>query len=132
MSKLVRTLPPVDVNEVGKCYYMQDSIGMQKRLPHDVFTRQWFQLCIVDIVMSLPHDTLMGDQLGVNKTCNRILSLFYWHKVRKDIFEFCRLCHVCQMAEVNQFGRYHLPLYNQFQLLKNRLVECWWSVYDLC
>ena len=49
-------------------------------------------------IMNLAHDTPMAGQLGVNKTYNRILSHFYWPKLRKDVSEFCKSCHVCQMV----------------------------------
>jgi hypothetical protein len=49
-------------------------------------------------VMCLAHDTPMAGHLGVNKTCARILSHFYWLKLRKDISEVCKSCHVCQMV----------------------------------
>ena len=48
--------------------------------------------------MSLAHDTPMAGHLGVNKACARILSHFYWPKLRKDVSEFCKSCHVCQMV----------------------------------
>jgi hypothetical protein len=35
-------------------------------------------------IMSLAQDTPMTGQLGVNKTCARILSHFYWPKLRQD------------------------------------------------
>ena len=33
-------------------------------------------------IMMLAHSTPMAGHLGVNKTCNRILSHFYWPGVR--------------------------------------------------
>jgi hypothetical protein len=50
------------------------------------------------VVMSLAHDTPMAGHLGVNKTCAGILSHFYSPKLRKDVSEFCKSCHVCQMV----------------------------------
>jgi hypothetical protein len=47
--------------------------------------------------VSLAHDTLKAGHLSVNKTCASILSHFFWRKLRKDVSEFCKSCHVCQM-----------------------------------
>jgi hypothetical protein len=39
----------------------------------------------------------MAGHLGVNKTRARIVSHFYWPKLREDDSEFCKSWHVCQM-----------------------------------
>ena len=40
----------------------------------------------------------MAGHMGVNKTYDRILSHFYWPGVRKDVFEFLKSCHTCQLV----------------------------------
>ena len=49
-------------------------------------------------VLSIAHDTPMAGHMGVNKTYNRVLSHFFWPKLRRDVSEFCKSCHVCQMV----------------------------------
>ena len=38
----------------------------------------------------------MAGHLGFNKIYSRILNHFYWGHLRKDVFELCNCCHVCQ------------------------------------
>lgn len=49
-------------------------------------------------IMAIGHETHMAGRLGVRKTCLKILSHIYWPKLRKDVSEFCKFCHVCQMV----------------------------------
>ena len=48
--------------------------------------------------MSLAHESAMAGHLGVNKTYAKILNHFYWPHLRKDVSEYCKSCHVCQMV----------------------------------
>ena len=49
-------------------------------------------------VMRVAHDLPMSGHLGVRKTQDRILQHFYWPGIHKEVTEFCRTCHVCQMV----------------------------------
>ena len=40
----------------------------------------------------------MAGHLGINKTYHKILTHFYWPGLKKDVVQFCRLCHVCQLV----------------------------------
>ena len=40
----------------------------------------------------------MACHLSVNKTYDKVLSQFYWPGHRKDVVEYCRSCHTCQMV----------------------------------
>ena len=40
----------------------------------------------------------MSGHLGINKTYQRILEHFYCPNLRKDVIEFCRSCHTCQLV----------------------------------
>ena len=40
----------------------------------------------------------MSGHLGVNKTYKKILHHFFWPGLRKDVSEYCRSCHTCQMV----------------------------------
>ena len=48
--------------------------------------------------MSLAHESPMAGHLGMNKTYHKLLSYFFWPKMKPDVAEFCRTCHVCQMV----------------------------------
>ena len=49
-------------------------------------------------ILSLAHETPLAGHMGINKTYEKILNYFYWPNVRKDVAEFCRSCHACQMV----------------------------------
>ncbi|KAK3098851.1 hypothetical protein FSP39_023736 [Pinctada imbricata] len=101
-----RALPQEEADKVGECFYIQDGILMRKWRPPDAPPNDVWRVVhqiVVPVayrgdIMSLAHDTPMADHLGVNKTYNRILSHFYWPKLRKDVSEFCKSCHSCQMV----------------------------------
>ena len=101
-----RALSLGEADKVGECFYKQDGILMRKWRPPDAPPDDVWQVVhqiVVPVayrgdIMSLAHDTPMAGHLGVNKTYNIILSHFYWPKLRKDVSEFCKSCHVCQMV----------------------------------
>ncbi|KAK3084264.1 hypothetical protein FSP39_010811 [Pinctada imbricata] len=101
-----RALPREEADKVGECFYIQDGILMRKWRPPDAPPNDVWRVVhqiVVPVayrgdIMSLAHDTPMAGHLGVNKTYNRILSHFYWPKLRKDVSEFCKSCHSCQMV----------------------------------
>ena len=46
----------------------------------------------------MAHDTPLSGHLGVNKTYQKILNYFYWPSLRKDVSNYCKSCHTCQMV----------------------------------
>jgi hypothetical protein len=101
-----RELPPEEAAKVGECFYIKDRILMRKWRPPDAPPDEvWHVVHQIGVpvryrtdVMSLAHDTPMAGHLGVDKTCARILSHFYSPKLGKDVSEFCKSYHVCQMV----------------------------------
>ncbi|KAK3085547.1 hypothetical protein FSP39_005150 [Pinctada imbricata] len=101
-----RALPREEADKVGECFYIEDGILIRKWRPPDAPPNDVWRVVhqiVVPVayrgdIMSLAHDTPMAGHLGVNKTYNRILSHFYWPKLRKDVSEFCKSCHSCQMV----------------------------------
>ena len=49
-------------------------------------------------VLGLAHDNPMAGHLGVRKTKARILEHFWWLSARKDIADYVRTCHTCQVV----------------------------------
>ena len=49
-------------------------------------------------ILSLAHDAPLAGHLGISKTYSKILNHFFWPKLKKDVMEYCRSCHVCQMV----------------------------------
>ena len=101
-----RALPPEEASKVRECFYHQDGILMRKWRPRDASqNEEWslvHQIVMPQVyrrdVLSIAHDTPMAGHMGVNKTYNRILSHFFWPKLRRDVSEFCKSCHVCQVV----------------------------------
>ena len=50
-------------------------------------------------ILSMAHETPLSGHMGVNKTWQKILNHFYWPSLRKDVAEFCKSRHACQMVE---------------------------------
>ena len=48
------------------------------------------------LVMTLAHEGLMGGHQGSKKTCDKVLSNFYWPGVSSDVTRFCQSCDICQ------------------------------------
>lgn len=88
------------------CYFKKAGILMRKWRPPTVPSdEEWnvvFQIvvppnCRVD-VLCLAHAMPMAGHLGVNKTYQRILNHFYWPGIKKDVKQFCKSCHECQVV----------------------------------
>ena len=47
-------------------------------------------------ILKLAHESIMGGHMGVQKTTDRILGVFYWPGVHGDVTRFCRSCDICQ------------------------------------
>ena len=98
-----------DDDELGispECFFKQSGVLMRKWRPRDVpATDTWRTLYQIVVpqskrqdVLSMAHETPLAGHLGVNKTYQRVLNHFYWRKLRQDVVEFCRSCHVCQLV----------------------------------
>ena len=61
---------------------------------HQIVLPQEFQ----GEVLSLAHVSPMAGHLSVNKTYRKILAHFYWPKLKQNVAQFCRTCHVCQVV----------------------------------
>ena len=88
------------------CYFQKAGILMRKwRPPMVPSSEKWkvsYQIvvppnCRAD-VLKLAHDTSMAGHLGINKTYQRILNHFYWPGIKKDVKQFCKSCHECQVV----------------------------------
>ena len=99
----------VEESELSKnpvCYFVQNDVLMRKWRPPDVSAEdKWavrHQIVIPKVyryeMRSLAHETPLAGHLGSKKTLHKILEHFYWPSVRKDVTEFCRTCHTCQLV----------------------------------
>lgn len=94
----------VEASPVG--YYKKKGVLMRKWRPADAAPEDdWrilYQLVVPKIyrakIMSLAHEDAMSGHQGVRKTHDRVSQHFYWPGLKKDIAEFCRTCHTCQVV----------------------------------
>ncbi|CAC5410429.1 Retrovirus-related Pol polyprotein from transposon 17.6 [Mytilus coruscus] len=49
-------------------------------------------------IIGLAHDTPLAGHLGIRKTCLKILQHFYWPRLRNDVAEYCKSCHICHFV----------------------------------
>ena len=43
----------------------------------------------------------MGSHFGVNKTVHKLVGIYYWKGMYKDMEEYIRWCHECQMVNLS-------------------------------
>ena len=104
LYKLV--LSSEESEKVPICYFKKDGILMRKWRPPDASVEDDWRVVHQIVVprsyrheiLSLAHDSPMGGHLGVNKTYHKILNHFYWPRMRRDVADFCRSCHACQIV----------------------------------
>ena len=88
------------------CYFIKNGVLMRKWRPPDVSANEeWafrYQIIIPKSyqseILSLAHDTPLSGHLGINKTLQKVTTHFYWPGVRKDVVQFCKTCHTCQIV----------------------------------
>ena len=92
--------------DVPVCYFTKSGLLMRKWRPVNAPADQEWQVVHQIVlpkmyrsnVLKIAHEAPLAGHVGVNKTVKRILQHFYWPKVRQDVSEFCKTCHVCQMT----------------------------------
>lgn len=99
----------VDENEVSQNpagLFSKNGVLMRAWTPPDVSIEdEWavkHQIIVpksyTQDILSMAHKTPLSGHMGINKTCQKILNHFYWPSLRKDIAEFYKSCHACQMV----------------------------------
>ena len=121
-----------EVSQVPVCYFTKIGILMRKWRPPDVFAdTEWsviYQIVIPLLyckeIISMAHDTPMFGHLGINKTYHKILTHFYWPSLKKDVFQYCRICHKCQMVGKpnRNIPKVHLQYISAFEESFSRII----------
>ena len=105
-SLIAQACDEKEIAEHAIGYYVKNGILMRKWRPADVCVDdEWSvrnqivipKTCRAE-VLSLAHERPLAGHFGINKTHEKIIRHFYWPGIRKDVVEFCRTCHVCQMV----------------------------------
>ena len=92
--------------DVPVCFYLNpDGVLMRKWRASDASAHSWNEIHQVvtptqyrEEILRLAHESPMGGHLGVRKTLDRVRHHFYWPNVLKDVLNFCRVCHTCQVV----------------------------------
>ena len=101
-----RALNSQEAEQNPVCFYKQNGVLMRKWRPPDApADEEWkvvHQIVVPKVyhshVISIAHDSAMAGHLGVRKTHDKILRHFWWPTLRKDVSEYCKSCHTCQVV----------------------------------
>lgn len=92
-------------DNVHTCYFLDNGLLMRKWSPYassDFNLNAVFQIvvptCYRNSVLAVAHESQWAGHLGVSKTYQHILKQFFWPGLKKDVAEFCRTCHTCQIV----------------------------------
>ena len=53
-----------------------------------------------------------GGHVGINKTCKKITSCFYWAGIKSDVIDYIKGCERCQRVNRSALQKSSLELYN--------------------
>ena len=107
LSQLVKeAVSEEEMTEHAYCYYIKSGVLMRKWRPPDApATEEWqvthqivLPKCCRQEVMSLAHELPVSGHLGVNKTYHKVMSHFFWPRMKRDVAKFCKTCHICQLV----------------------------------
>ncbi|XP_076069765.1 uncharacterized protein LOC143041641 [Oratosquilla oratoria] len=100
-----RAISEEEAKSESNCYYLSSDILMRKFRPTDSpANHPWsvrHQIMVPNPlqkeILGIAHDGV-GGHLGVRKTSAKILTHFYWPKMKRDISSYISTCHRCQVA----------------------------------
>ena len=93
-----------DLTKLPCFYYHEDVLMRAYRPPELKHLDTWSEVHQVVIptsvrsaLIELAHDGLSG-HLGIQKTYKKVLQHFFWPGIKKDVTNFVKSCHVCQVV----------------------------------
>ncbi|XP_059848380.1 uncharacterized protein LOC132406577 [Hypanus sabinus] len=95
-------LSELEIDKEPGGYYLKGGVLMRKWRPTTVPVNEDWAVVVVlkvyrDEILNLAHKGPLGGHLGVRKTVDRVMKDFYWPNMRKDIVDYCKRCHTCQV-----------------------------------
>ncbi|XP_047500268.1 uncharacterized protein LOC125046527 [Penaeus chinensis] len=95
-----------DVLDIPAGYYKKGGVLMRKWRPRHVGAGDEWQVIHQIVVptpyrsqiLSLAHDSPLSGHMGIIKTCRKIMNHFYWPGLRRDVANYCKSCHQCQVV----------------------------------
>uniref|UniRef100_A0A674E7Q6 Gypsy retrotransposon integrase-like protein 1 n=1 Tax=Salmo trutta TaxID=8032 RepID=A0A674E7Q6_SALTR len=104
LEKLRDQIVPVEqLGDVAHGYFLQEDVLMRKWMSHgSCFLGEAISQVVVpvklrELVLTTSHNDVAG-HMGVRKTYNRILRHFFWPGLKRDVSEFIKTCHTCQLT----------------------------------
>ena len=75
---------------------------------------EYLQVNLSLIISTFPLSTARntGGHLGINKTCEKITSCFYWPGIKSDVIDYIKGCERCQRVNRSALQKSSLELYN--------------------
>ncbi|KAL1251972.1 hypothetical protein QQF64_019768 [Cirrhinus molitorella] len=96
-------VPAEDVESTPTGYFIEEGVLLRKWLApkEECGGESLVQVVIPEkfrhIILELSHGDIAG-HLGVRKTYDRVLQHFYWPLLKKEISQFIKTCHTCQVT----------------------------------
>lgn len=133
LADLFDTVVPVEmVRSNAQCYFLLDGLLVRKWVLHNDLGlgEPIFQVVVPtslrDKVLHTSHGDVAG-HLGVRKTYDRILQYFFWPRLKRDVAQFIKTCHTCQLtSKPNQVVK-PAPLYPipaMGQPFEHLIIDC--------
>ena len=102
---LDKALSDDEASKVPECYFMKSGVLMRKWRPTQRPANETWAIvyqvvvpsCYRNEILRVAHDIPLAGHLGIRKTQSRIMQHFYWPKLHKDVVNYCKTCHTCQM-----------------------------------
>lgn len=111
-----KVVPNSAVRDNAQCYFLLDDLLVRKWLPYSDrgLGEPVFQIVVPTTLRTKVLETSHGDvagHFGVRKTYDRILHHFFWPRLKRDVAQFIKTCHTCQLtSKPNQIVK-PAPLY---------------------
>jgi len=102
LSSYFKRLPePKEKGESKVSFHFKNKLlYRQFQNPHVNFNTTIEQLIVPQKlrkeVMKVAHESILGGHMSVGKTCDKIMSCFFWPGITADVTRFCRSCDICQ------------------------------------
>ncbi|XP_055721489.1 uncharacterized protein LOC129813225 [Salvelinus fontinalis] len=96
-------VPVEQLGDVAHGYFLQEDVLMRKWVSHgSCFLGEAISQVVVpvklrELVLTTSHNDVAG-HMGVGKTYHRILRHFFWPRLKRDVSDFIKTCHTCQLT----------------------------------
>lgn len=135
MSSFDAVVPGNEVEKMSSCFLMRNNVLVRKWTPpHASGHDDWSVVKQIVVpqkyrhdILKVAHDNPLGGHLEVNKTYDRILRCFFWPGLKRDVRQYCKTCHICQVSgkpnqTIPQFPLYLIPVVGE--PFEHVIVDC--------